>query len=208
MNSLVTTTASIPVSARTTVEDVLNFTKTEIQTFLRLNRVKISGNKLTLAQRVVDSIRSRYDQSPSSEQLGSTDVPLVSCTDNVPSITEMQSGWTGKSGFFPKVTINDIESYLLHSSHRTEDAGKMHCYRQYIRGLNFYKEGYIHKIMINEISDSSKLCYIRSKCFPSMQQGVYEQWLLVTKQEPFQVAKANCTCPAGSVHVVKNHKCN
>jgi len=40
MNSLVTTTASIPVSASTTVEDVLNFTKTKIQTFLRLNRVK------------------------------------------------------------------------------------------------------------------------------------------------------------------------
>jgi len=138
-----------------------------------LNRVKISGNTLTLAQRVVDTIRPRYDQSASSDQLVSTDVLLVSCTDNVPSISEMKSGWTGRSDIFPKVTINDIESYLLHSSHRTEDAGKMHCYRQYISGLNFYKEGYIHKIMFNEISDSSKLCYIRSKCFPSMQQGVY-----------------------------------
>uniref|UniRef100_A0A8W8KYV8 SWIM-type domain-containing protein n=1 Tax=Magallana gigas TaxID=29159 RepID=A0A8W8KYV8_MAGGI len=73
----------------------------------------------------------------------------------------------------------------------------MQCYRQYIRGLNFYKEGYIHKIMINEISDTCQMCYIRSKCYPSMHKGVYEQWLLVSKEEPFQVVKANCTCPAG-----------
>ncbi|KAH3776049.1 hypothetical protein DPMN_177462 [Dreissena polymorpha] len=51
--------------------------------------------------------------------------------------------------------------------------------------------------MINSISDSSKHCYIRSKCYPSMQQGDYEQWILMTKERPFKVVKAYCTCPAG-----------
>lgn len=194
MDSLVTSGTSLPISPETTVEDILNSTKTEIQTFLRLNNLRTGGNKLTLAQRVVGTIRSRCDQSFTGTDVADNSLP---CSDKVPIISELQSGWTGNSCHFPKVTINDIEQYLLHSSHRTEDAGKMQCYRQYIRGLNFYKEGYIHKIMINEINSISKLCYIRSKCYPSMQKGVYDQWMLVTKEGPFQVLKANCTCPAG-----------
>lgn len=200
INSIISSTGSLPLSPKTTVEDVLNFTKTEIQNYLRLNYLKISGSKLTLAKRVVDSIHSRCDQNKSTEQLAAEEHVGVSpflCADNVPNISDLKSGWSGESCSYPKVTINDIEKYLLYSSHRTEDSGKMQCYRQYIRGLNFYKEGYIHKIMINEISDTCQMCYIRSKCYPSMHKGVYEQWLLVSKEEPFQVVKANCTCPAG-----------
>ena len=96
--------------------------------------------------------------------------------------------------------LKDIENHLLHSSHRTENSGKMQCYRQNIRGLNFYEECYIHKIMYNSISDDSELCYVRSKCYPSMKKGVYEQWLLLSKRDPFRVEKAGRTCPAGLVH--------
>lgn len=139
---------------------------------------------MTLAQRVVDTIQSRIVDTDRSACAADGDPSSVLCVDNVPNIEELHSGWTGNSCHFP---INDFEKYLLHSSHRTEDAGKMQCYRQYIRGLNFYKEGYIHKIMINEINDTSQVCYTRSKCYPSMQKGVYEQWMLVTKECPFQV---------------------
>lgn len=69
MNSIISSTGSLPLSPKTTVEDVLNFTKTDIQNYLRLNHLKISGSKLTLAQRVVDSIQSRCDQNNSTEQL-------------------------------------------------------------------------------------------------------------------------------------------
>lgn len=69
MNSIISSTGSLPLSPKTTVEDVFNFTKTEIQNYLRLNHLKISGSKLTLAQRVVDSIQSQCDQNNSTEQL-------------------------------------------------------------------------------------------------------------------------------------------
>lgn len=68
MNSIISSTGSLPLSPKTTV-DVLNFTKTEIQNYLRLNHLKISGSKLTLAQRVVDSIQLQCDQNNSTEQL-------------------------------------------------------------------------------------------------------------------------------------------
>ncbi|KAL3837282.1 hypothetical protein ACJMK2_022649, partial [Sinanodonta woodiana] len=92
-----------------------------------------------------------------------------------PAVNELQCVWTSKIDGRPH--IKDIDNYLLHSSHITEDSGKMQCYRKYIGGLNFYKEGYIHKVMCNAISDESARCYVRSKCYPSMKKGVYKQWL-------------------------------
>ena len=89
----------------------------------------------------------------------------------------------------------DVETYLLKS--RSDDNEKMSCYRQFIRGFNFYKENYIHDIMINMIDDDSKRCYIRSQCFPSMKTGKYSQWLLMTKENPIIISTAHCTCPAG-----------
>lgn len=38
----------------------------------------------------------------------------------------------------------DVETYLLKSW--SDDNEKMSCYRQFIRGFNFYKENYIHDI--------------------------------------------------------------
>jgi len=45
------------ISPRTTLEDLLNFNKTQIQSFLKANKVKISGNKLTLGQRAHDLVQ-------------------------------------------------------------------------------------------------------------------------------------------------------
>ena len=38
----------------------------------------------------------------------------------------------------------DVGTYLLKS--RSDDNGKMSCYRKFNRGFNFYKENYIHDI--------------------------------------------------------------
>jgi hypothetical protein len=98
---------------------------------------------------------------------------------------------------FATFYLSHVEDYLLHSTHRTKDREKIQCYRQFIRGFNFHKENYIHNIMVNLIDDMSKFCYVRSKCYPSMKQEPYTQWLLITKDKPFHIAQASCTCPAG-----------
>ncbi|KAL5013082.1 hypothetical protein ScPMuIL_011633 [Solemya velum] len=73
----------------------------------------------------------------------------------------------------------------------------MSCHRQYIGGFNFFKEKHIHKVMVNDIDEKSSYCYVRSKCFPPMKDGVYGQFLLLMKEEPFTIARAHYTCPAG-----------
>ena len=83
----------------------------------------------------------------------------------------------------------DVENYLINSRHRTVDRKKMSCYRQFIRGYNFHKEGYVHNIMMNNISTENPFCYVRSKCFASMKKEVYTQWLLLTKTVPVTIVK-------------------
>ncbi|XP_052778029.1 uncharacterized protein LOC128215381 [Mya arenaria] len=117
--------------------------------------------------------------------------------DNLPNYDELSTGWSSDPALLPKLALSDIEKYLIHSSHRTSDSMKMECYRQYIRGLIFYKEKYVHKVMINTLSESSSHCYVKSKCHPSMKQGFHTQWVLMTKGTHLLIMKANCTCPAG-----------
>ncbi|WAR24509.1 hypothetical protein MAR_038178, partial [Mya arenaria] len=119
-------------------------------------------------------------------------------SDNLPNYDELSTGWSSDPALLPKLALSDIEKYLIHSSHRTSDSMKMECYRQYIRGLIFYKEKYVHKVMINTLSESSSHCYVKSKCHPSMKQGFHTQWVLMTKGTHLLIMKANCTCPAGS----------
>ena len=45
----------------------------------------------------------------------------------VPDIKDLHSGWTSKSHAYPKLAIQDVENYLIHSSHRTIDSKKMQC---------------------------------------------------------------------------------
>ena len=112
----------LPTTLQTTVEDILNYRKSEIQRFLKQKRLRINRNKLQLAQRVVDFIQSSQsskDQTQCDNQVNNNEL------NGIPCISDLQSGWTGKTDTFPKVTIKDVEHYLLHSSHRTEDSGKM-----------------------------------------------------------------------------------
>jgi hypothetical protein len=74
------------------------------------------------------------------------------------------AGWTSNLNNMQKIMHTDVENYLINSRHRTVDRKKMSCYRQFIRGYNFHKEGYVHSIMMNilNISTENPLCYVRS----------------------------------------------
>ena len=67
INLLITSASSLSISPPTTVEDALNLTKAEILTSFRVKHVNINGNKLTLAQRCTDSMRSRSKQTESAD---------------------------------------------------------------------------------------------------------------------------------------------
>ncbi|WAR17917.1 hypothetical protein MAR_032511 [Mya arenaria] len=136
------------------VDDIVNLKKDQIIAYLRSRKQKISGNKHDIATTALNFLQIELGISDSLSLSENNSVPPSS--DNLPIYDELSTGWSSDPALLPELALSDIEKYLIHSSHRTSDSMKMECYRQYIRGLNFYKENYAHKVMINTLSESSK----------------------------------------------------
>jgi hypothetical protein len=60
----------------------------------------------------------------------------------------------------------DVEMYLLKS--RSDDNEKMSCYRQFIRGFNFYKENYIYDIFFLNFYKKKEVIYTYFKTYFSL----------------------------------------
>ena len=43
---------------------------------------------------------------------------------DIPPITELNSGWTSTQDLLPRISYKDVEDYLLYSTRRTEDREK------------------------------------------------------------------------------------
>ncbi|KAJ8303402.1 hypothetical protein KUTeg_019798 [Tegillarca granosa] len=173
-------TVNLDITDRITVEDILNFKNS---TSSKSKKLKISGTKLELAQRVVDAVRDHDNDVFVVDGLNNSTAdgfPTLTPSDSFPDVSELKSGLTSDvSSVFPKLKLSYVENNLLNSSHRTED------------------QGYIHKIMINEISHQSRLCYVRSKYYPSMKSGIYEQWMLIIKTNHIRFLKPNAPVQQG-----------
>ena len=105
---------------------------------------KISGYKNELALRASNANQVIYVANSSVDDDVKYDKDSVEDRE-VPLKSELNTGWSSKENIFPQISHKDVETYLLNS--RSDDnAGKMSCYRQFIRGFNFYKENYIHDI--------------------------------------------------------------
>jgi hypothetical protein len=104
---------------------------------------KISGNKNELALWAFNANQVIYGANSSVDD----DVKYDKDSEEdreVHLIFELNTGWSRKENLFLQCSHKDVETYLLKS--RSDDNEKMSCYRQFIRGFNFYKEHYIHDI--------------------------------------------------------------
>jgi hypothetical protein len=170
------------MDGRRTFEDFFDMKKKDLKAYLKEVGLKISGNKRELAQRAFDQLDTNRALL-NHDTAGTSSQDKVISNEQIPEIQKLSSGWNSDPKLRPTLSHKDIEIYLLNSSHRTGDKGKMLCYRQLNRGYNFFNEQYIHKVMTNIVN--KRCCYIRSKCFPSMKQGTYySQWILVTRDAP------------------------
>ncbi|KAJ8307406.1 hypothetical protein KUTeg_015490 [Tegillarca granosa] len=95
-------------------------------------------------------------------------------SEKIPDIGELKFGWISEKNKLPSLSHSEVQNYLINSSHRSEDKEKMECYRQFIREYNFFNEKFLHKMMVNNISERSEYCYVRSKCHPSLKIGTYK----------------------------------
>ena len=108
---------------KTTLEDILDqFTVKEIKKHLKDRNEKVNGTKIDLAKRLLSTISTEKSQiNENKENKTPSSTPDQT---SIPDIETFKTGWTSESKYFPKISHNDIENYLLHSSHRTEDHKK------------------------------------------------------------------------------------
>jgi hypothetical protein len=117
--------------------------KPTLENFPRKCNEKISGRKNELVLRaskgnqVIYGVNSFVDDDAKYEKdyVEDREVPLMS---------ELNTGWSGKENIFPQISHKYVETYLVKC--RSHDNENMSCYRQFIRGLNFYEDNYIHDI--------------------------------------------------------------
>lgn len=151
------------LSSLTTSEDILNFKKEEIKSYLKSENSKTSGSKQELARTAFEHNQSQHNQTVNNASETPTDASYGDCS-SIPSFSELTDVWSSNFSekINPPVTQKDIENYLIKSSNRTCDRQKMACYRQYIQGHKFCKEIFILKIMANKITDEHRFCEKRN----------------------------------------------
>jgi hypothetical protein len=119
--------------------------KATLEDFLRNCNEKFSGNKNELALRASSANQVINGANSSVDDDVKYDTGSIEDRE-VPLISELNTGWSSKENIFPQISHKDVETYLLKS--RSDDNEKMSCYRQFIRGFDFYNENYIHDISI------------------------------------------------------------
>ncbi|KAL5006239.1 hypothetical protein ScPMuIL_015045, partial [Solemya velum] len=184
------------IDSRSTLDDFMNFRKTELQDFLRKFGQEISGTKLELAQRAFDFITTSTTVNSGVLTVG-TESDLTGKSVPLGDINEIKIGWS-RSEPLPKITRKTIENYLIHS--RTDNEGEMSCHRrphrQYIRGFNFFKEKYIVKVMKNP----SQIARAHCICPAGLGEGCTHVASLLfalenaaTNAQPTEINEISCT---------------
>ena len=117
--------------------------KATLASFLWKCKETISGNNNEFALRAFKANQFTFGANSSVEDDVKCDKDSVEDRE-VPLISELNNGWSIKENIFPQLSHKDVETYFLKC--RSDDNDTMSCYRQFIRGCNFYKENYIHDI--------------------------------------------------------------
>lgn len=77
------------LSSLTTFEDILNFKKEEIKSYLKSENLKISGSKQKLARRAFDHNQSQHNQIINNASETPTDASFEDCS-SIPSFQNLR----------------------------------------------------------------------------------------------------------------------
>lgn len=119
---------------------------------------------------------------------------------------EMKTGWIGENtGMlqWPKIYFMDISRYFSSVISREDLWQRLECEYKEGKAYRYFTNGFIGEILINNISDESKLCILKTKCVPSQRVSArqYDVWVIVRKDQingtSGEILGGYCTCTAG-----------
>ncbi|XP_063397961.1 uncharacterized protein LOC134708342 [Mytilus trossulus] len=134
---------------------------TKLQEWLEKHKLKKSGLKEVLVNRVYRAMSGYMDSDPDSsdENLGEDLIPVHEISNwKTLDFSDIPNGLASK----------DVDGYFLYQKNPTTGA-RLHFDRQMKKAKRLCNEGFIRDILYSDLSD---FCYIKSKCLPSMKQSV------------------------------------
>ena len=164
-----------------------------LKDYLSSRGIGQSGNKETLARNAfyvyalnLPVNKSEEEEMECFERDKKDKLVVNGCSFPDPKI--LTTGWVTGSSYFPNVTFEEINTYLVN-----KNAGKA-----YRGGRSLFDSGHVKDVRFHFISEHVSLCYIMCSCIPEQRTNnpVYDVWVMVNKLTG-DIQAADCNCVAG-----------
>ena len=177
----------------------------ELQNFLRLRDLKVTGRKKELVARVWCAIQQDIPIQPTAqhveEQLKIEFKERLKIDGiTLPDPYLLLEGWLseeeGGLTSWPMVLYPDIFNYL--AFYPSELGSKdLSDYKQ-SKAYSYFKTGWLKGLKYNSISPESKICILKSECRKSekLRDPLYELWIAIEKNSG-KIRSAHCKCMSG-----------
>jgi len=182
-------------------DDIKSWKKLELQKWLRIHGLKVTGTRDELVVRVENAKRAgvetvvERDAREKGEITKRAAAKLSTPTEILPEPKNLKS-WTKDLSRLPRLTSKDIMNYLVFGLCKFYKNEDLRCFKQ-LKAYKFFKDGHVQDIEIAFINDKSNYCFVRAKVLPSMKtERVYNTWVSMVK-DTAKVFSADCNCIAG-----------
>lgn len=188
-----------------TMEDLKKWKVKKLKAWLEGKGLKRSGNKNVLMKRVYRAYQNLYD-SDLSLSGNDSEIDIEKMHTHFSTI-ESSLSWTSVSNDnLPDIKDKDIENYYLYQNHPT--SGKRAQFKRHLKkAKKLCAENYLSELLFHHGSAESEVCYVKSKCKPSMRTIVqvgntgqtaklYSSHVCLTKSTG-HIMTGYCNCKAG-----------
>ena len=186
------------------VDELKKWTVKKLKGWLEDHGLKRSGTKDILVKRVFRGFQNMLD---SDSSVDNSDSELEFSQKMDMDLTKLDSSWTSVSNDnLPDISDKDIENYFLYQTNPT--SGKRARFQRHLKkARKFSAENFLRDILYHNVSAESEVCYIKSKCKPSMRTivhvgntgktaNLYSLNVCIAKSTG-HVMTAYCDCKAG-----------
>ena len=179
-----------------------------LKDFLRARSLKVTGRKDELVAKVFAAYEQQVPVAEdSAERLAKVDSEIKHLLEipegTLPNPLAVSDGWIGElegMELWPKILLSDITLYIMRDHPGNDVTLQKRLLNEYKEGKAYrlYEREWLKEIHINMINQSSKYCFLKAKCTPSMKINdiPHTLWICAMKQSG-DIHSAYCSCTAG-----------
>ena len=131
---------------------------------------------------------------------------LIVENETIPDPIDLHDGWIGEKlgmKLWPRLLLPDISRFYEYVCGKLELKDRLEGEYKQGKAYRYFTTEFLGEVMINNLTNTSKFCILKSKCVPSQRVNAkqYDLWCIVKKDTDLtiggQIMSAYCTCTAG-----------